>query len=218
MDKRYYALLSLVTITSLYSCNAPKDNTSNTLTKEENITTRTISKDETILHLDKGNYVDLGKYEYTSQYETEDEDPLYTLEEVNKIAEELNNQYNAYLEDSINSLSKEYETYISSLNDEYNSLQNEYNSVLNDLYNSIYDEENENKEDIIPPEDTKDEAKEDEIKDKDESSLDNPILNEDEVVKDEPLSREDEINAIYDEVLKEAGDIKEEFFPLQGSN
>lgn len=251
MKKKPYFIMSSVALISLTSCT--QNNNSNNeekLNTTPYISTRTISDEETILKLDKEKYKDLGSSDYTdgiSEYpviqnikldETENiskEEELFTLEEVQKIADILSKEYDDYLNKNIEYISKEYEDYINSLTKDYTVLQEEYFKILDELSNYMYNDNignnnqennnvdpndnvnnninNDNKENI----DNQNNGNQEDIKNDDD--IDDSINDENKDTTENnkiDLSREENLDLIYEKALNDAANNIDEFEPIQG--
>lgn len=224
-------LTSSALILGLTSCSSNNTNENNNSQNNNSssvyVTTRTISPENETYFLNNENKPEtLGSYDYTygvtmyppigeikpseensnTNNSSSNNQPLYTEEEVIQITNDLSNEYNKYLEDSIN----EYESYISGLTTEYNALADEYVNVVNS-FNSLFVEENENS--LNENLNTSTENKEDTSE-----NLENNSSESETTENPSPTfnTREEEVNSLYEQALKDAANNLDEFEHVQG--
>lgn len=228
-NKNFNIIVSSLALLSLTSCNNKKTDSSSDSSKDTSYTpyvsTRTISSDEGIINLNSNENPTLGTYDYTlgvSNYPVieniplkevvENNEPLeelFTLSEVEKIAEDISNEYNNYIYENEKYLVDEYEKYIDAISNEYSNLENEYMNLLNDFSNYLnYEEELEdgtdNTDDPIYNESEKESEEETTIPI--EETLDNKEFS----------SREEEVNSIYEKALDNASKNTDNYENVQG--
>lgn len=231
INKKSAVIVSSLALISLTSCN--KTTTSENVATESiddnlQVSTRTIDPNEGVINLNKEKTPSLGSYDYTigiSSYPVIeniplDESPenkeileeLFTLSEVEKIAENISNEYMNYLSENETYLTNEYEKYINSLENNYSNLETEYTNLLNDFLNYLdnnYQDETNKEEEIItdiPPAYPDDEPTFEDTSQEDENNnTDNKFL-----------TREEEINAIYEKALYNSSKNINDYEPIQG--
>ena len=172
INKKSAIIVSSLTLFGLTSCNgntiSENKVTENT---EDNlqISTRTIDTNENVINLNNEETPSLGLYDYTiglSSYPIIENIPLdkspenkeileelFTLSEVEKIAEDISNEYMNYLSENETYLTNEYEKYINSLENNYSNLETEYTNLLNDFLNYLdnnYQDETDKEDEVIP--------------------------------------------------------------------
>ncbi len=221
LNKQSIALLFLTSI-SMTSCSGNNENsTSNTTQVDETyVGNRTISLDNENPIF--SNYSDLGNYEYNygihisppigniidntySNSEFVDytkNSELFTLDEVEQIVNNLQNQY----DETLNYNSNEYEKYINILSENYTIMETEYLSLLQDISDFIEhsqkeNEVNENKFENFENSQPYDEEKLDDIFETKNN-----------------YTHEENLDNLYKEALKNASENLSEFKPIQGQS
>ncbi len=226
INKKSAIIVSSLTLFGLTSCNgntiSENKVTENT---EDNlqISTRTIDTNENVINLNNEETPSLGLYDYTiglSSYPIIENIPLdkspenkeileelFTLSEVEKIAEDISNEYMNYLSENETYLTNEYEKYINSLENNYSNLETEYTNLLNDFFNYLdnnYQDETDKEDEVIPnipPPSFEDTPQENENNNTNNNKF---------------LTREEEINAIYEKALYNSAKNTNDYEPIQG--
>lgn len=211
LNKHLYTTICSIFLLGLTSCT----NSANKIpTNDKNVEnkiyskTRTISKDDKIKIIDDNStysydynygvstYSPIGiipeseeiSSNITSQNKNNQNEQLFTLEDIEQITSELSNEYNSYIQSNSN----EYENYITQLTKNYNTLENEYNLLLDDVsnLNNVTTEDNSTVETI--PENNK---------------VDDEVI---------PRTRSEEIDLIYQKAIETASKNLDTFEPIQG--
>lgn len=228
INKKSAVIMSSLALISLTSCNRTVKNTKTEENTNDNlqISKRSIASNENIIKLDKTKLQSLGSYDYTigvssypvignvefneSSENLGESEQVFTLNEVQKITEDISNEYIRYLSENETYLTNKYGEYINALESDYLNLENEYNNLLNDFSNylegNIKDETN-NENVLNPPEDT---PNFEDASNKNENTDTNTDTN------NKFLTREDEINALYEKALYNSSKNINEFEPIQG--
>lgn len=221
-NKLYFTISSLFLI-SLTSCtNSNNKNSTSPEDTEKNIYigTRTISKDDSVNILDENyssktydytsgvsTYPPIGEIKETEEVpsNTNQNETLFTLKDVQQITSDLANEYNNYL----GTTSTEYENYISLLTEDFMRLENEYFGLLDDISSIIdpYEPETENNNEHIS-------EQPENFENISENTNNENILEE--KPEDIPQTREEEIDLIYNKALDNASKNLDEFEPIQG--
>ena len=150
LNKLYVTISSLLLI-SLTSCtNSNNKNSTSPEDTEQNIytSTRTISENDTVNIINEdfssktydhtsgvSTYPSIGEIKENEEIssDTNQNETLFTLKDVQQITNDLANEYNSHLE----ATSSEYENYISALTEDYVALENDYIGLLNDISSII---------------------------------------------------------------------------------
>ncbi len=205
--------MSLLALTiGLISCSTQKQISDKNNTSNDFDLTRTIPKEENTKILAENNE-NLGKYDFNTGIITnppigefdennlyeiyENNEQLFTLEEVQNLSNKLAEQYNENLK--LNSY--EYEKYIENLTNEYINLENEFIALINDLSNTNNNSQNNNNSNT-------------EIENEEISSRSKVSDNFDNEQKFN--SREEEVNYIYNKALETISSKLDTFEPIQG--
>ncbi|BAK80589.1 DUF4358 domain-containing protein [Candidatus Arthromitus sp. SFB-rat-Yit] len=226
INKKSAVIMSSLALISLTSCNRAVKNTPTEENTNDNlqISKRSIGSDENIIKLDKNKLQSLGSYDYTigissypvignvefdeSSENLEISEQVFTLSEVQKITEDISNEYMNYLSENEKYLTNKYGEYINAIESDYLNLENEYNNLLNDFSNylegTLKDEIN--NEDVLNPSENTPNFEDTSNKDEN-TDTDNKFL-----------TREDEINAIYEKALYNSSKNINEFKPIQGQD
>lgn len=232
LNKLYVTISSLLLI-SLTSCtNSNNKNSTSPEDTEQNIytSTRTISENDTVNIINEdfssktydhtsgvSTYPPIGEIKENEEIssDTNQNETLFTLKDVQQITNDLANEYNSHLE----ATSSEYENYISALTEDYVALENDYIGLLNDI-SSIIDLsepeiENNNTNTSEHPENSENISQN--TTNKEDSSQDtNNENNFEEKPENIPQTREEEIDLIYSKALDTASKNLDEFEPIQG--
>lgn len=232
LNKLYVTISSLLLI-SLTSCtNSNNKNSTSPEDTEQNIytSTRTISENDTVNIINEdfssktydhtsgvSTYPPIGEIKENEEIssDTNQNETLFTLKDVQQITNDLANEYNSHLE----ATSSEYENYISALTEDYVALENDYIGLLNDI-SSIIDLsepeiENNNTNTSEQPENSENISQN--TTNKEDSSQDtNNENNFEEKPENIPQTREEEIDLIYSKALDTASKNLDEFEPIQG--
>lgn len=232
LNKLYVTISSLLLI-SLTSCtNSNNKNSTSPEDTEQNIytSTRTISENDTvnIINEDFSSKI----YDYTSgvstyppigeikeneeiSSDTNQNETLFTLEDVQQITSDLANEYNSHLE----ATSNEYENYITALTKDYSDLENEYLGLLDDISNIIDlsepEIENNNTNISEQPENSENISQNTTNQENNSQNTNNENVLE-EKPENIPQTREEEIDLIYSKALDTASKNLDEFEPIQG--
>ena len=232
LNKLYVTISSLLLI-SLTSCtNSNNKNSTSPEDTEQNIytSTRTISENDTVNIINEdfssktydhtsgvSTYPPIGEIKENEEIssDTNQNETLFTLKDVQQITNDLANEYNSHLE----ATSSEYENYISALTEDYVALENDYIGLLNDI-SSIIDLsepeiENNNTNTSEQPENSENISQNTTNKE-DSSQNTNNENNFEEKPENIPQTREEEIDLIYSKALDTASKNLDEFEPIQG--
>lgn len=232
LNKLYVTISSLLLI-SLTSCtNSNNKNSTSPEDTEQNIytSTRTISENDTVNIINEdfssktydhtsgvSTYPPIGEIKENKEIsgDTNQNETLFTLEDVQQITSDLANEYNSHLE----ATSNEYENYITALTKDYSDLENEYLGLLNDI-SSIIDLsepeiENNNTNTSEQPENSENISQNTTNKE-DSSQNTNNENNFEEKPENIPQTREEEVDLIYNKALDTASKNLDEFEPIQG--
>lgn len=232
LNKLYVTISSLLLI-SLTSCtNSNNKNSTSPEDTEQNIytSTRTISENDTVNIINEdfssktydytsgvSTYPPIGEIKENEEIssDTNQNETLFTLEDVQQITNDLANEYNSHLE----ATSSEYENYISALTEDYVALENDYIGLLNDI-SSIIDlsePEIENNNTNIPeqPENSENISQNTTNQEDNSQNTNNENVLE-EKPENIPQTREEEIDLIYSKALDTASKNLDEFEPIQG--
>lgn len=232
LNKLYVTISSLLLI-SLTSCtNSNNKNSTSPEDTEQNIytSTRTISENDTVNIINEdfssktydhtsgvSTYPPIGEIKENEEIssDTNQNETLFTLKDVQQITNDLANEYNSHLE----ATSSEYENYISALTEDYVALENDYIGLLNDI-SSIIDLsepeiENNNTNTSEQPENSENISQNTTNKE-DSSQNTNNENNFEEKPENIPQTREEEIDFIYNKALDTASKNLDEFEPIQG--
>ena len=232
LNKLYVTISSLLLI-SLTSCtNSNNKNSTSPEDTEQNIytSTRTISENDTVNIINEdfssktydhtsgvSTYPSIGEIKENEEIssDTNQNETLFTLKDVQQITNDLANEYNSHLE----ATSSEYENYISALTEDYVALENDYIGLLNDI-SSIIDLsepeiENNNTNTSEQPENSENISQNTTNKE-DSSQNTNNENNFEEKPENIPQTREEEVDLIYNKALDTASKNLDEFEPIQG--
>lgn len=232
LNKLYVTISSLLLI-SLTSCtNSNNKNSTSPENTEQNIytSTRTISENDTVNIINEdfssktydhtsgvSTYPPIGEIKENEEIssDTNQNETLFTLKDVQQITNDLANEYNSHLE----ATSSEYENYISALTEDYVALENDYIGLLNDI-SSIIDLsepeiENNNTNTSEQPENSENISQNTTNKE-DSSQNTNNENNFEEKPENIPQTREEEVDLIYNKALDTASKNLDEFEPIQG--
>lgn len=232
LNKLYVTISSLLLI-SLTSCtNSNNKNSTSPEDTEQNIytSTRTISENDTVNIINEdfssktydhtsgvSTYPPIGEIKENEEIssDTNQNETLFTLKDVQQITNDLANEYNSHLE----ATSSEYENYISALTEDYVALENDYIGLLNDI-SSIIDLsepeiENNNTNTSEQPENSENISQNTTNKE-DSSQNTNNENNFEEKPENIPQTREEEVDLIYNKALDTAYKNLDEFEPIQG--
>ena len=232
LNKLYVTISSLLLI-SLTSCtNSNNKNSTSPEDTEQNIytSTRTISENDTVNIINEdfssktydhtsgvSTYPPIGEIKENEEIssDTNQNETLFTLKDVQQITNDLANEYNSHLE----ATSSEYENYISALTEDYVALENDYIGLLNDI-SSIIDLsepeiENNNTNTSEQPENSENISQNTTNKE-DSSQNTNNENNFEEKPENIPQTREEEVDLIYNKALDTASKNLDEFEPIQG--
>ena len=147
--------------------------------------------------------------------DTNQNETLFTLEDVQQITSDLANEYNSHLE----ATSNEYENYITALTKDYSDLENEYLGLLDDISNIIDlsepEIENNNTNISEQPENSENISQNTTNQENNSQNTNNENVLEEEP-ENIPQTREEEINLIYSKALDTASKNLDEFEPIQG--
>lgn len=221
-------IITCLILLNLTSCTSPNKNSisDNNPINQIYLNSRTIDKNHKVSVLDNFSSENLGKYDYnegvyslppvgqmneninydlngeeiqnSNSSEENNEEILFTLEEVQKITDDLYNEYNEIL----NANSNDYENYINALSNNYLNLENEYLSLLKDISSFIESPE----ENILNNESPNQEIVENKNED-----------NEDKKEVDlSSYTEEERLDILYREALETASKNLDEFEPIQG--
>ena len=242
LNKLYVTISSLLLI-SLTSCtNSNNKNSTSPEDTEQNIytSTRTISENDTVNIINEdfssktydhtsgvSTYPSIGEIKENEEIssDTNQNETLFTLKDVQQITNDLANEYNSHLE----ATSSEYENYISALTEDYVALENDYIGLLNDI-SSIIDlsepeiennntntsEQPENSENISQNTTNKEDSSQNTTNKEDSSQNTNNENNFEEKPENIPQTREEEVDLIYNKALDTASKNLDEFEPIQG--
>ena len=242
LNKLYVTISSLLLI-SLTSCtNSNNKNSTSPEDTEQNIytSTRTISENDTVNIINEdfssktydhtsgvSTYPPIGEIKENEEIssDTNQNETLFTLKDVQQITNDLANEYNSHLE----ATSSEYENYISALTEDYVALENDYIGLLNDI-SSIIDlsepeiennntntsEQPENSENISQNTTNKEDSSQNTTNKEDSSQNTNNENNFEEKPENIPQTREEEVDLIYNKALDTASKNLDEFEPIQG--
>ena len=232
LNKLYVTISSLLLI-SLTSCtNSNNKNSTSPEDTEQNIytSTRTISENDTVNIINEdfssktydhtsgvSTYPSIGEIKENEEIssDTNQNETLFTLKDVQQITNDLANEYNSHLE----ATSNEYENYITALTKDYSDLENEYLGLLDDISNIIDlsepEIENNNTNTSEQPENSENISQNTTNKE-DSSQNTNNENNFEEKPENIPQTREEEIDLIYSKALDTASKNLDEFEPIQG--
>ena len=232
LNKLYVTISSLLLI-SLTSCtNSNNKNSTSPEDTEQNIytSTRTISENDTVNIINEdfssktydhtsgvSTYPPIGEIKENEEIssDTNQNETLFTLEDVQQITSDLTNEYNSHLE----ATSNEYENYITALTKDYSDLENEYLGLLDDISNIIDlsepEIENNNTNTSEQPENSENISQNTTNKE-DSSQNTNNENNFEEKPENIPQTREEEVDLIYNKALDTASKNLDEFEPIQG--
>ena len=242
LNKLYVTISSLLLI-SLTSCtNSNNKNSTSPEDTEQNIytSTRTISENDTVNIINEdfssktydhtsgvSTYPSIGEIKENEEIssDTNQNETLFTLEDVQQITSDLANEYNSHLE----ATSNEYENYITALTKDYSDLENEYLGLLDDISNIIdlsepeiennntnTSEQPENSENISQNTTNKEDSSQNTTNKEDSSQNTNNENNFEEKPENIPQTREEEVDLIYNKALDTASKNLDEFEPIQG--
>lgn len=232
LNKLYVTISSLLLI-SLTSCtNSNNKNSTSPEDTEQNIytSTRTISENDTVNIINEdfssktydhtsgvSTYPPIGEIKENEEIssDTNQNETLFTLEDVQQITSDLANEYNSHLE----ATSNEYENYITALTKDYSDLENEYLGLLDDISNIIDlsepEIENNNTNISEQPENSENISQNTTNQENNSQNTNNENVLE-EKPENIPQTREEEINLIYSKALDTASKNLDEFEPIQG--
>ena len=232
LNKLYVTISSLLLI-SLTSCtNSNNKNSTSPEDTEQNIytSTRTISENDTVNIINEdfssktydhtsgvSTYPPIGEIKENEEIssDTNQNETLFTLEDVQQITSDLANEYNSHLE----ATSNEYENYITALTKDYSDLENEYLGLLDDISNIIDlsepEIENNNTNISEQPENSENISQNTTNQENNSQNTNNENVLEEEP-ENIPQTREEEINLIYSKALDTASKNLDEFEPIQG--
>lgn len=224
-----FILINLTSCTNLNKNSTSEDNSINQIY----LNGRTIDKNHKVSVLNNYDQKSLGRYEYNDGvytlppvgyinenvnldlntvedqshqlYDENNEEVLFTLEEVQQITENLHNQYNEILVSNSN----DYENYINNLSHDYLNLENEYLTLLNYISSAVESPEEvivNNESNSGNPEVSKDENI-------DENNKDEEI---DDIVSSPNYTNEERLDILYRRALTNASNNLDEFKPIQG--
>lgn len=232
LNKLYVTISSLLLI-SLTSCtNSNNKNSTSPEDTEQNIytSTRTISENDTVNIINEdfssktydhtsgvSTYPPIGEIKENEEIssDTNQNETLFTLKDVQQITNDLANEYNSHLE----ATSNEYENYITALTKDYSDLENEYLGLLDDISNIIDlsepEIENNNTNISEQPENSENISQNTTNQENNSQNTNNENVLEEEP-ENIPQTREEEINLIYSKALDTASKNLDEFEPIQG--
>lgn len=232
LNKLYVTISSLLLI-SLTSCtNSNNKNSTSPEDTEQNIytSTRTISENDTVNIINEdfssktydhtsgvSTYPPIGEIKENEEIssDTNQNETLFTLKDVQQITNDLANEYNSHLE----ATSSEYENYISALTEDYVALENDYIGLLNDI-SSIIDlsepEIENNNTNISEQPENSENISQNTTNKEDSSQNTNNENNFEEKPENIPQTREEEVDLIYNKALDTASKNLDEFEPIQG--
>lgn len=232
LNKLYVTISSLLLI-SLTSCtNSNNKNSTSPEDTEQNIytSTRTISENDTVNIINEdfssktydhtsgvSTYPPIGEIKENEEIssDTNQNETLFTLEDVQQITSDLANEYNSHLE----ATSNEYENYITALTKDYSDLENEYLGLLDDISNIIDlsepEIENNNTNISEQPENSENISQNTTNQENNSQNTNNENVLE-EKPENIPQTREEEIDLIYSKALDTASKNLDEFEPIQG--
>ena len=232
LNKLYVTISSLLLI-SLTSCtNSNNKNSTSPEDTEQNIytSTRTISENDTVNIINEdfssktydhtsgvSTYPSIGEIKENEEIssDTNQNETLFTLEDVQQITSDLANEYNSHLE----ATSNEYENYITALTKDYSDLENEYLGLLDDISNIIDlsepEIENNNTNISEQPENSENISQNTTNQENNSQNTNNENVLE-EKPENIPQTREEEIDLIYSKALDTASKNLDEFEPIQG--
>ena len=232
LNKLYVTISSLLLI-SLTSCtNSNNKNSTSPEDTEQNIytSTRTISENDTVNIINEdfssktydhtsgvSTYPPIGEIKENEEIssDTNQNETLFTLEDVQQITSDLTNEYNSHLE----ATSNEYENYITALTKDYSDLENEYLGLLDDISNIIDlsepEIENNNTNISEQPENSENISQNTTNQENNSQNTNNENVLE-EKPENIPQTREEEIDLIYSKALDTASKNLDEFEPIQG--
>ena len=232
LNKLYVTISSLLLI-SLTSCtNSNNKNSTSPEDTEQNIytSTRTISENDTVNIINEdfssktydhtsgvSTYPPIGEIKENEEIssDTNQNETLFTLEDVQQITSDLANEYNSHLE----ATSNEYENYITALTKDYSDLENEYLGLLDDISNIIDlsepEIENNNTNISEQPENSENISQNTTNQENNSQNTNNENVLEEEP-ENIPQTREEEIDLIYSKALDTASKNLDEFEPIQG--
>ena len=232
LNKLYVTISSLLLI-SLTSCtNSNNKNSTSPEDTEQNIytSTRTISENDTVNIINEdfssktydhtsgvSTYPPIGEIKENEEIssDTNQNETLFTLEDVQQITSDLTNEYNSHLE----ATSNEYENYITALTKDYSDLENEYLGLLDDISNIIDlsepEIENNNTNISEQPENSENISQNTTNQENNSQNTNNENVLE-EKPENIPQTREEEVDLIYNKALDTASKNLDEFEPIQG--
>ena len=232
LNKLYVTISSLLLI-SLTSCtNSNNKNSTSPEDTEQNIytSTRTISENDTVNIINEdfssktydhtsgvSTYPPIGEIKENEEIssDTNQNETLFTLKDVQQITNDLANEYNSHLE----ATSNEYENYITALTKDYSDLENEYLGLLDDISNIIDlsepEIENNNTNISEQPENSENISQNTTNQENNSQNTNNENVLE-EKPENIPQTREEEIDLIYSKALDTASKNLDEFEPIQG--
>ena len=232
LNKLYVTISSLLLI-SLTSCtNSNNKSSTSPEDTEQNIytSTRTISENDTVNIINEdfsskiydhtsgvSTYPPIGEIKENKEIsgDTNQNETLFTLEDVQQITSDLANEYNSHLE----ATSNEYENYITALTKDYSDLENEYLGLLDDISNIIDlsepEIENNNTNISEQPENSENISQNTTNQENNSQNTNNENVLE-EKPENIPQTREEEIDLIYSKALDTASKNLDEFEPIQG--
>ena len=232
LNKLYVTISSLLLI-SLTSCtNSNNKNSTSPEDTEQNIytSTRTISENDTVNIINEdfssktydhtsgvSTYPPIGEIKENEEIssDTNQNETLFTLEDVQQITSDLANEYNSHLE----ATSNEYENYITALTKDYSDLENEYLGLLDDISNIIDlsepEIENNNTNISEQPENSENISQNTTNQENNSQNTNNENVLE-EKPENIPQTREEDIDLIYSKALDTASKNLDEFEPIQG--
>ena len=232
LNKLYVTISSLLLI-SLTSCtNSNNKNSTSPEDTEQNIytSTRTISENDTVNIINEdfssktydhtsgvSTYPPIGEIKENEEIssDTNQNETLFTLEDVQQITSDLANEYNSHLE----ATSNEYENYITALTKDYSDLENEYLGLLDDISNIIDlsepEIENNNTNISEQPENSENISQNTTNQENNSQNTNNENVLE-EKPENIPQTREEEVDLIYNKALDTASKNLDEFEPIQG--